>query len=249
MGKAQASHEAIREAFSSLQGVRATTEINAWIQQQYPNRWEPSTISAHLYGGSVNSAKAYKHHPHIPKFIFTQGNGRYELYDTDKHGEYIHGVPQDETTELEEELTEVTADETIAAVEASLTLERDLENFLVQDIGRVEGGLRLFQYQGKLGKQFETPVGILDLLCEDANGQLVVIELKAGQARDSAVGQISGYIGWIRKNVADGKNVRGILVAQDFTDRVRFGAAAIGISLLRYRVKFSFEPCDTDNGK
>ena len=41
--------------------------------------------------------------------------------------------------------------------------------------------------------------------------------------------------------MAQHKPVRGILVAQDFSVRVKYGAGAVGILLKAYRVIFQFD--------
>ena len=83
-------------------------------------------------------------------------------------------------------------------------------------------------------------VGRIDILAQDAKGQRVVIEVKVGEAKDSAVGQIARYLGWYAR--ADGKPARGILIAAEFPEGVRYAATAIAnLQLIGYRVQFSFE--------
>ncbi len=71
-------------------------------------------------------------------------------------------------------------------------------------------------------------------------GLRVIIEVKVGDAKDSAVGQIARYLGWYAKT--EGKLPRGILIAGDFPEGVRYAATAIpNLSLIAYRVQFAFE--------
>ena len=68
----------------------------------------------------------------------------------------------------------------------------------------------------------------------------MVIEVKVGDAKDSAVGQIARYLGWHTKT--EGLPPRGILIASDFPEGVRYAAAAItNLTLIAYRVQFSFD--------
>lgn len=83
--------------------------------------------------------------------------------------------------------------------------ERNLEDFMVHHIEEIEPGLRIVE------RQLSTPAGRLDLLCEDANGDCVVVELKRTQGTDVAVGQILRYMGWVKESRSAGK-VRGIVV-------------------------------------
>lgn len=81
--------------------------------------------------------------------------------------------------------------------------------------------------------------GRIDLLARDANNHLVVVELKAGKARDSAFGQLLGYMGCLS---ASESNVRGILVASNFDSRVIFAARGLpNVKLVRYQLSFNLE--------
>jgi len=65
-----------------------------------------------------------------------------------------------------------------------------------------------------------------------------VIEVKVGEARDAAIGQIARYIGLYQQK----GQVRGILIASDFPEPIRCAATAIpNLKLMRYRVQFSFD--------
>lgn len=119
-------------------------------------------------------------------------------------------------------------------VESSLSLERDLEDQIVSHLDVLESGLTL------ISRQESSDVGRLDLLARDADGCTVIIELKAGEAKDSSIGQIARYIGWYAQK--EGKPPRAILVASGFAEPVRWAAKAIpGLKLVRYRVQFAFE--------
>lgn len=83
-------------------------------------------------------------------------------------------------------------------------------------------------------------VGRLDLLAQDSQGRFVVIELKVGKADDKVCGQVLRYMGRVKRNIAQGQDVRGIIVANDFTDRVRFAAEATSnVILKKYEIHFT----------
>lgn len=139
------------------------------------------------------------------------------------------------TSELAADVVdESTPQELTEYVESSLSLERDLEDQIVSHLDALEPGLTL------ISRQESSDVGRLDLLARDSEGRTVIIELKAGEARDSSIGQIARYIGWYADK--EGKPPRAMLVASGFAEPVRWAAKAIpGLKLVTYRVQFAFQ--------
>ena len=132
-------------------------------------------------------------------------------------------------------------EEITTAHETSLGIERDLQTFLCNDLEQIEHGLKLFQN----GKEFNTDVGRIDILAVDKKDGLLVIELKAGKAKDGALGQLLGYMGFISNNIAKGKRVRGYIIANDFDDRLKYAIKGLtNVKLKAYKVNFSFEDVD-----
>jgi RecB family endonuclease NucS len=86
--------------------------------------------------------------------------------------------------------------------------EKSLETLLVNRPDLLEEGLTLFQRQCRI------EVGIIDLLFVDRNRNYVVVEIKRPSADyREVVGQITSYMGWVRRNIAgSGQTVRGIIV-------------------------------------
>ena len=140
-----------------------------------------------------------------------------------------------ETNELAASVVEESTRQDLTEyVESSLSLERDLENQIVSHLDVLEPGLTL------VSRQESSDVGRLDLLTRDVQGRTVIIELKAGEAKDSSIGQIARYIGWYAEK--EGKPPRAILVASGFAEPVRWAAKAIpGLRLVTYRVQFTFK--------
>ena len=121
------------------------------------------------------------------------------------------------------------------SIEASVSLERDLHSYLATRVSEIESGLTLIEN----GVEYQTEAGKIDLLARDSNHRLVVIELKAGKGKDSALGQLLGYMGCLAASESD---VRGILVASDFDTRVIFAARGLpNVKLVRYQLSFNLE--------
>lgn len=125
--------------------------------------------------------------------------------------------------------------EVASAVDTAFGLERDLQLALRRSIEQLEAGLTIID-----GDREQTvPSGRIDITARDERGTTVVIELKAGAADHVAIGQILSYIG----DLTDGKKqVRGILVAREFSARAAAAArAAPNIRLVKYGFRFTFE--------
>ncbi|MBE0517318.1 MAG: DUF91 domain-containing protein [Methanophagales archaeon] len=232
--------EAIKEVLTESNRVVSAEEVIRIINQRYPNKWKESAIYAHLYGCSINNPPAYTQHPSLPKFLFDHGKRKYELYNPEKHGKWNKGYP------MGEKPTEELAEEIETEEKVSFGLERDLEEYLSRNLNHLEEGLKLYSVEGLSGRQYNTDVGRIDLLALDKEGNFVVIELKAGLATDRVVGQVLGYMRYIRKNVAKGKDVRGLIVADDFDERLKYAVGEIPkLKLRKYLVKFEFQDIET----
>ena len=123
-------------------------------------------------------------------------------------------------------------------------IETKLEQWIVEHWREMDFGsnLKLYEEDGSaVGQQYDTGlVGRIDLLCEDVDsGDLVVIELKRGKPSDEVVGQLARYIGWTQRHLANSRCVRGIILAPEFDDKLRYAASAIpNTTLLRYQTRF-----------
>ena len=129
-------------------------------------------------------------------------------------------------------------------VTTSISVEKDLRKYLVANLNELENGLKLYQEEGKSGEEYSIESGRmrLDILALDKNDNFVVIEIKAGIADIDTFGQISSYMGWIKQNLAKKDNVRGIIVANNFDDRIKYAISLVPeISLKQYELKFEFK--------
>jgi hypothetical protein len=238
--------EAIQEIFEQEQRVLSTNEVISKVYARHPEQpWQRNTISAHLIGLSANHSSSH-HYPSFRKhaFLFSLGGGRYRLWNEEADGTWIvtgNGVRLADDSE-DVMIAEEAADEADELGGVSLSLERDLENTLLARLDQLEPGLQLYDHGGVRGQQIDTGVvGRLDLLATDGQGRLVVIELKVGQADDKVCGQLLRYMGWVKREVADGREVRGIIIASSFNERILYAVDALpGVKLKKYEINFSF---------
>lgn len=137
-----------------------------------------------------------------------------------------------ESKELYQEVIE----EGIEEREFALSVERDIQNYIANNPESLEKGLKIQE------KEYATKIGRIDILCIDKNSNYVVIEVKAGVADISTFGQISSYIGVVQEDLAKGQKVRGIIVANNFDEKLKKAILTNPlISLKKYNVKFQFE--------
>ena len=87
------------------------------------------------------------------------------------------------------------------------------------------------------GTEYQTDAGRIDLLARDVNKNLVVVELKASKAKDSALGQLLGDVGCL----SEAKRAR---YCSGFELRFAGNLCGDGLSnvkLVRYQLSFSLE--------
>ena len=146
----------------------------------------------------------------------------------------VSGIERNVSDEKEDSDIESNIEESI---EASVSLERDLHNWLTTRLPEIEPGLILVDG----GVEYQTEAGRIDILAKDQTGGLVAIEIKAGKAKDGAIGQLLGYMGCLSSTNEQPK-VRGILVASSFDGRVIYAAKGLpNVKLVKYQLSFNLE--------
>lgn|ERR1017187_8306007 len=171
----------------------------------------------------VNSYNAkYRHSAVCPEFWMWRALGGKELARVvAKSGALSIGLTDAMRRELEERSNIkqkiASAHETQGSIAERLD-EKSLETVLANRPDLLESGLTVFQRQSRI------PVGRIDLLCIDKNRNYVVVEIKRPAAKfREVVGQITSYMGWVRKNIATkGQLVRGIIVVGRPNERLDY---------------------------
>ena len=93
---------------------------------------------------------------------------------------------------------------------------------------RIEAGipvfgrkLKIYRRFGEYGRQYIIPIGRLDLLAEDDDGNLYIIELKKDSGYDDAYAQTAAYLDWFEKNKKVKGKIYGIICLNSPTDKLK----------------------------
>jgi hypothetical protein len=184
-------------------------------------------------------------------FLFYTKRGHVAPYDPEVHGAWeivedpeggftIHQISEgDDSESLNHSETEGPSE--------LFALEAHLRDYLTKNLGsiaEISNTLSLYESEdGRSGVEFQTDVGPIDVLARDQEGNLYILELKLSRGPDSALGQIQRYMGWIRKHLADGKEVYGVIIAAEMSEKLRYAVTcAPNVRLLSYKLKFEVQP-------
>lgn len=111
--------------------------------------------------------------------------------------------------------------------------ETDVEKMMVSNASLKKLHLEIVEEQYELA-----PGNIIDFLCKDSKGDLVVVELKKRGA-DQTIGQLARYITDVRELKAKaGQKVRGVVLAQSVDEQLIKAARAIDIDVALYQFVF-----------
>jgi len=129
------------------------------------------------------------------------------------------------------------------SIEIVPSVEKLLEDFLERNLRHIEEGLKLYKDEnGVPGRQFSTDVGTIDLLCLDKHNDFVILELKKERGSDKVVGQITRYMGWVKKKLAKGdQQVRGIIIVHEIDEDLEYSVSVVNnVEIKYYRIDLKF---------
>jgi len=197
-----------RELAKSLWGTNAEGET--WEHAYFLDQITDISVPAEIYNEAVGNQIQYR------PYGFASMSSEKVRYVQERFGSiesFLNHLAEGKWVEKDarypQEIKERIVQERVTRhIGKTPILEANLENFVAERVETIEPGLKL------VGRQVDTrEVGRLDLLCEDKNGDLVVVELKRGAADPSIIEQIQRYMGWaIEKRARPGQKVRGMIV-------------------------------------
>jgi hypothetical protein len=234
----------VKEAVEALGGTTTNIAVRDWILKKYPGT-NPTTIGCNIIAVTVNhDSRIHYSDNQKPRkadtphdFLFRPTPGTIEWYDPTLHGMWEIAELEDGkivVREITKEIDPIDPDEP----GKSFAAEHHLRDFLAKNLHVIEDGLQLYVDEaGTVGVEYKTPMGRMDLLTVDKKGGLLIIELKVERGPDEVCGQIMRYYGWVKRHVANGKSVRGLIIAQHISERIRYALADVpGVTAREYKL-------------
>lgn len=248
--------EMVKEAIEHFNREVAYAEIKKYVLEKYGDV-NDSSLTCAIIASSVNhdSRIHYQENKHARTssgshdFLFKTGRGRVTPYEPSKHGQWEIYSKEDKSLgvrqieNLGDTYQEVNSEP--AETCSLFALESHLRDYMAKNLTTLDGlgFLVLHTDNGRDGVEFQTDVGPIDILARDTEGNFVVIELKVGRGPDACLGQVLRYMGWVERHLAEGKKVRGVIVASDIPTKLRYAVTQTPhVSLMEYQLSFSVHP-------
>ncbi len=122
---------------------------------------------------------------------------------------------------------------TVKKFREEIFLEKHLEDYLFTNHNLIEHGLT------NVRRQETIESGIIDLIADDKNKNILVIELKKTRASDKVFGQLARYMGCLKEKYAKpGQKVRGYIIGSEISEKLRYAiqvAPKGNVRLKRFR--------------
>lgn len=158
-----------------------------------------------------------------------------------KYVDFVESLSPDAETALMDEVQVETATSDGAPAETVFRYEQELQAAIRRQISSLEPGLEIVDG----GNEHTVSTGRIDILARDPNGQMVVIELKAGVCPSGAIEQVLAYAADLDASTNFVEASRAILIAGEFRERTLAAARRIsGLKLLTYGLNVSFFEAD-----
>jgi RecB family endonuclease NucS len=241
----------IREAIDALGSPTTNVAIREWIQNKYPGT-KSNTIGCHIIAFTVNHPSRIHYQRNTkPRLcdtdydiFYRKERGHLEIFNPELHG--MWKIVEDEDGSLQ--IAQADIDPPTGNNEGLSThgfaAEDHLRDYLAKHLEEIEPGLQLYvDDDGQVGIEYQTPIGRIDILAVDQNDSFVVLELKVGKGPDAVSGQVMRYMSWIKRNMNNNcKPVRGMIIAQIISDKIRYALADVeNVQLKEYELVMKFK--------
>ena len=213
-------------------------ELLSWFKKNYP-KIKQGTVNAHLVAMSTNAPSRihYKLRPNGADDLFFQidrSNFRLYLKNSDPTPIYkldVETSTAEDTDNGEEETSET----------HEFAHEKDLKNFLANNLHVIRPSLAVYQDDDINGVEFPVGGRYIDILAIEDGQDLIIIELKVSKGYDRALGQLLRYMAWIEKNLAEpGQSVKGMIIARSISEDLRLATSRVkDVELFEYQLSIS----------
>jgi hypothetical protein len=122
-----------------------------------------------------------------------------------------------------------------------------LRALLAEQPEALEPGLSVYRDEdgASVGAGYKTPIGEIDLLAKNSDGDLVVVTIMDKGQGEELVAEVLKRLGWVRKHLAAPKDrkVLGMVLCDEAPDDLSYTAAAVAdtVAFKTYRVALTFE--------
>lgn len=261
--------EMVKQAVESMNGEATYREIKDFIWQHYGDVKE-RTINCQIIICSVNQkSRVYYPANRKPRncntkydFLYTLGNGRVTTYKPEEHGAW--GIVEEGDKLVVKRVDGIGLDEMPAARKAGRKKSAaipetspskrkigeeqsyingsfpQVREVLYNNLALVGKNLRIYvDASGRQGFEYPTEVGIIDILATDPHNRLTVMEF-AEEVTPEVLSRILGYMGWVRRNLTSGKDVKGMIFTNHIEEHMLLSISQVpGIEV--YQLKMSLE--------
>lgn len=136
----------------------------------------------------------------------------------------------------EDEDQAVTLQQAGESAESSLfALESHLRDYLARNLNTT---IKFTTPLEVVGVEYSTAVGPIDLLAKNNAGDYYIFELKLERGADAALGQLLRYMGWCAKHMSGGREIYGVVLAAEISEKLRYAASLVpNVTLLEYELQ------------
>ncbi|MGE5405677.1 MAG: hypothetical protein ACM3PP_12145 [Candidatus Saccharibacteria bacterium] len=229
----------VREAVESMDGEASYQDIKEYIWRRHKDIKE-RTINCQIIICCVNQKSRVYYPPNRkPRecsekydFLYNLGNGKVAIYDPDKHGRWSIIEENSRLKVIKNEFQAVqktvanrlVEQEQTRAVSEVVPVMRDV---VVTNLALLKPDLKLYQdVSGRPGIEYPTEAGIIDILAIDGEGRFTVVEI-ADPFTPEVMTRMLSCMGWVRKHLASGHEVRAIVLTNQVDNSILWSATAI----------------------